>query len=1460
MTLKQVIPILLLGVVLLATWPPLAHDAYSLEQPEREVPEGYSARQSDAAELDSVARRLGAKVEPGLLKQVMAGDTASSYRFIVEMAHQAGTLSVPPSLSRDERRHLVVQHLETTARDSQAGVLAFLETQQAEGRVANVRPFWVFNGLAVSASAETLLAVAARPDVQVVREDRWRRWVDFPSESMQGFEALEEDGLEWNIARIRSDEAWSALGLDGSGVTVAVMDTGVDWQHPALHAQYRGTKPGGLAVHAGNWLCTTDEGYQYPVDGNGHGTHVAGVAVGREDAAGSAVGVAPGARWIAVKMLNDAGYGYDSWIHGAFEWLMAPAGDPGLAPDIVNGSWGGRNDEDETFRTDLQALRAAGIVPVFSAGNEGPNHSSLRSPASYPEAIAVGATDDLDEVAGFSSRGPSPWDEAKPEVVAPGILIRSTLPGGTYGVRQGTSTAAPHAAGVIALMLQADPALTVAEIEETLTSSAILLGDTIPNNASGWGRVDAYEAAAAALSAGYVVGVVTRLPDHQPLPSAEVTVYDHVGERRAVAQADDAGSYSVALPAGRYDLEIGAFGYTTQTVPDVLVDSGLSTTVDRTLSPAPTGVLWGHVSDSDTGGPVSADLSVVSAPASTTSDPSTGAFSLALPAGTYALEARRNGYRRATLSGIVISADEGTQLDIGLTRAPTLLLVDSGGWYYESQASFYEEALDDGDFVYDVIEIRDVEEDVPELGALVPYDTVVWSSPLDAPGLIGAGEVISGYLLAGGSLFLTGQDVGYWDDGLSGVFWHPYYREFLKTATLADDAGRDDVVGLAGEILQGLSLPMNGPDSAGNQALPDLISLTEPRDAAVIAEYADDGEAAVQASECQSYRTVYVAPGLEGLGDRDSRAEVMERSLTWLDMDHPDVGVRLHPAQQEQIWLLGTTVTYTLELENSGQSGDRFALELSPSSWPVSVWDGDFSRVITQSSVVGACLTQTLGIRVSIPPEVRWNTGETVTLTARSLTDPARTAQAAFHSKAPAPILLVDDHRWRDVGYRYRDALEANGLLYDEWRKNTPGYPDRTSPSLQRMRRYAIVLWFTAYDWHETLTPDEEARLAFYLQNGGRLLLSSQDYLYTSGLTGFGRDYLGVAGYTESLTATQVVGSVGSPVGAGSGPHDLDYPFPNWSDALRPIPGAGIAFWGQHAQPVALTHAQPSWRTEFFAFPLEAFAPEEMSDVVGRAVDWLSALGDSYFVVDRLVAGDGEVLAYTLAIQNSGPELLSHVSMSNTLPASTQFISGSLTGPGAYDPARNRVTWMGPLDTGQSVAIGYQVELENPLQDGTAIQNVAWVQDESGIQVRRLAVTRVNAPELSTSAKAADALTANVGEVLTYTITLRNQGLRPATVQFADPVPLNTDHMPGSARSSSGYVTSTAEAVWWSGDIATHGSVTITVPVWVSPAAAGRYVVNRATLDDGWGQVQPLEAFIWVEPRSVHLPVVFRQP
>jgi uncharacterized repeat protein (TIGR01451 family) len=1017
--------------------------------------------------------------------------------------------------------------------------------------------------------------------------------------------------------------------------------------------------------------------------------------------------------------------------------------------------------------------------------------------------------------------------------------------------------AAPHVTGLVALVLQADPTLSVDAVEAILASTAMPLGDQVPNNDTGWGRIDAYKAAATALQAGYVTGQVTRQEDLQPIPYALVTAFDHEGQPQGRVPVDQGGHYELALPEGTYNIEATAFGYDAGLVQNVPVHAGGSVTADLVLQLAPAGIVWGQITDAESGGPVSAQVSAQGTPALTISDPQTGEYSLSLPAGTYTVTVSQNGYRRATSPALATAVDDATRQDFSLTPAPTLLLVDSGRWYYASQASYFESALVDRDYVYDLWEVRGLDTDIPEQADLSPFDITIWSAPFDSPGLIGAGDVISSYLTSGGNLFLTGQDVGYWDSGLGQWVWEYYYKEQLKANALADNAGREDVIGLSGEILDGLALPINGADSARNQLTPDLVDVLDPYDATLIGTYEGVGGAALQASGCQSYRAVYLAAGLEGLGDGETRAEVMDRSLTWLDSPHPAVEARLSPARQNTVWLGSPAITYTVELQNRGQSVDQFDLELTGSAWPVEVMDGTFAEEITQSFALGPCLTQTLGVRVSVPPEVGWNVTDVVTLTARSQSDPGVVSQAVFSSKTPAPILLVDDHRWYDHSERYRNALEARELPYDLWRNPQTPTADFNSPSLERLERYPLVVWFTSYDWYNTLTLNEEATLSGYLDGGGRLLLSSQDYLYTSGFTSFARDRLGVLGYTEDLTVTQAVGAVGHPVGDGRAATDLFYPFRNFSDSLRPNPAADVAFWGQHGQPVALTTDSAPWKTAFYAFALEALNPADMEAVLGDTVDWLAPLGDSSLAVDLPVVSSGEELAYTLSIRNTGPRRLDEVTLVNPVPPYTTFVPGSLQGPAGYDPGTQSIVWTGALDPGQALTLTYRLQVDQQLPDGISIENIALLSDETGLSLERTATSHAGSPYLGDSAKVVSTELSPPGQALTYTLSLRNDGLRSAEARLVDPIPANSSHVPDSGWASSGTLTSTADLLVWTGALGFGEAVTITFPVMPSTTIEAPYVYNRAILTDGWGGTVPLEAHTLVETR-LYLPLIVR--
>jgi bacillopeptidase F len=268
------------------------------------------------------------------------------------------------------------------------------------------------------------------------------------------------------------------------------MDTGVDVNHPDLVSRWRGG--------SNSWYDPNGE-HATPYDGDtyGHGTGVMGVMVGG-DAGGSAIGVAPGAQWIAVKIFNDAGLAALSGIHAGYQWLLDPDGDPDTddAPDIVNNSWGFPDQAgycSTYFQSDIVTLKTAGIGVVFSAGNQKVNES----PANNLESFAVGAVDATETIAFFSARGPSACDGTiYPELVAPGVNVLTadlTFDGrypDSYAAVSGTSIAAPHVAGAMGLLLSAYPSLSIGEIESALTASALDLGDTGPDNTYGNGLLD----------------------------------------------------------------------------------------------------------------------------------------------------------------------------------------------------------------------------------------------------------------------------------------------------------------------------------------------------------------------------------------------------------------------------------------------------------------------------------------------------------------------------------------------------------------------------------------------------------------------------------------------------------------------------------------------------------------------------------------------------------------------------------------------------------------------------------------------------------------------------------------------------------------------------------------------------------------------------------------------------------
>ena len=481
-----------------------------------------SVRSSDY-QIHVVPRSELAKIDPWVLNEIAAKGQAE---FLVMLSDQADVSGAERLNTKEEKGRYVFRTLYDKAQATQKPLLNWLKPHAVEHR-----SFYIVNMIWVKGSLDTALTLAARSDVgRIDGNPVIHNNIPEPSAATESDKPAAPEAVEPGINHTNAPLVW-AMGHTGQGIVVGAADTGYRWDHDALKGHYRGWN-GAIADHNYNWHDSIHSGggtcgpnSTQPCDDNGHGTHTAGTAVG-DDGATNQIGMAPGAKWIGCRNM-DQGNGTPATYIECMQFFLAPypvggtpaQGDPTKAPDVTTNSWTCPPSEGciaGSLQAAVAAQRAAGIVTVAAAGNSGSGCSTVVDPpATYADSFTVGALNTgTDTIASFSSRGPVTVDGSnrqKPDIAAPGTSTRSSTraTASSYGSLSGTSMATPHVAGAVALILSAQPSLrgNVSTIEAILKDSAFHINSALcsssgswPNNVFGHGRLNAKAAADMALT------------------------------------------------------------------------------------------------------------------------------------------------------------------------------------------------------------------------------------------------------------------------------------------------------------------------------------------------------------------------------------------------------------------------------------------------------------------------------------------------------------------------------------------------------------------------------------------------------------------------------------------------------------------------------------------------------------------------------------------------------------------------------------------------------------------------------------------------------------------------------------------------------------------------------------------------------------------------------------------------
>ena len=1361
-----------------------------------------------------------------------------------------------------------------------ADVMQVVLQAARSGRAEPPRALWLSGALAVEADAAVLRALAARPEVLYVGPDpevEPAPWRPGPVAAAPRA-ASEPSGAAWGVRMVGAPQVWQ-LGIDGHGITVAVLDSGVDYHHPALRHAYRGHVGDERPSNAGNWWCKAVDPLcgpspLYPVDGVGHGTHVAGTILG-----GAGVGVAPGAHWIAARVCQQADFCSGSWVIEALQWLFDR--EPADLPRIVNISLS--LEDNLALERAIGALVDAGVVVVASSGNDG---NRLRAPAVYPGVIVAGAVGADRRLWRASGYGRSLDGAVKPDVVAPGVAITSSVPGGSFAASTGTSMAAPHVAGAAALLLQGQPDLRPEQVAEVLRTTARPLDGAavVPDPTGGWGLVNAYGALLTVTSVGHVSGRVTDARDGAPIPWARIRVATSVGDPVAGRNADPNGRFAFDLRPGEYLVIAEAFAYADRAPGPVVVVEGGSVHLDIALEPRDdVGVFAGTLADAVSGARLEGRIRLAGVPPQfdILVDRHVG-FGRRLPPGWYEVTVEQFGYRVLTDSIKVVSGATIVR-DYQLQPSPRILLVDGDDWAYSGAGDMYAASLQRLGYTFHRWRVTneavgpDREGGPPSAAQLADYELVVWTSSVTGPSFVRGARPLAEFLAAGGRLLLSGQDALCTDAGTdvasdpcnSKARPDPYVRDQLNVRVLADNARANQVAGTDDGPFAGMAIALNGPDSMDNQSMPDVIAVHDPLRGRLVARYPDGRGAAALVDTCVPHRALVLGFGFEGVRGAPARDALLARALGALTIAPAEHAVFLGPDARDLLVPSGSVAAITVTVTNTGASADAFDVAIAGSNWPAELWAPGLGQRLEGPLTLAACQSAGFVVRLGVPENVPRGAAGSVAIRVRGRTGAAEDT-ARITVRTPAGVLVVDGDYVRQSEQRYLEALAATGTPFDTWTVHREGAVAHL-PSADDLAAYPAVIWFTGDDWRPTgsLNLQGQRALARYLTAGGRLLFSSEDYLSTRGGTPyegeelFHQRFLGVAGYVANEGAAhagELRGAPGSPLSDLAGcvlrakPRGEDY-----SDRLVPGgTGGGAALLNLFGQPVATFAAQRPFRSLFLAFDVGLLDGRCGVDLMAAALDWFSPLADSRLELEpaaRVAYASGDRVNLRLDLRNSGPRPLDGVRVTWAMPRGGVLDERTLPAAWSWDATAGVLSWTGDLSRNQVLTPAPEIALtlEADLSEALDMASEA-VLAADGITITRRAAWRVNAPDLSQSTKSVPdhERVRDAGQTAGFVLNVRNTGTRPAAAfVLTDTLPSGLELLTDSVLVDHGPppdVTSHPGTIIWRGEVAPGRVTSLSYRARVRTHAGG-LLRNRAVLDDGAGNRHQLVGSVLARPQ-----------